>query len=221
MHCLGSCFGFCKFPISSWKSGFELSECISSPLGLSQKSKWFTEPFTLSGFISSLFCGNIGILQCLCLAGSSGHPMHPLSQLRLLEPSLTPTTPLPSAKGCKISATTSFACALSNSLARLYLPGVWRQHLDQGLDWALLAWQCGRSQKAKRNLEPSWEGRLPLVSPLPSRAFHPPCILQQLIHKSGASPKRLRCSGCSPSRAEMEVSLLLCQHRAAKILIFS
>lgn len=56
------------------------------------------------------------------------------------------------------------------------------------------------------------------VSPLPSRVFHPPSGLQQLIHKSGVLQSNCTASDCSPRGAETETSLLLCQHRAAKML---
>lgn len=213
-----------KFPVSSWKKWL-WTEWDLFPLNLSQKSKWVTEPwafhmerFPLKPFLQEYLGSAVPVPG-----------WEPWSPHKPHLPAETPRaiseyhhTQLPGDKGCKISTTTSFACTLRNSSpAPLYLPGAGRQQLDQGLDWALLPWHCGRSQRAKRNLKPSWEGRLFLVSPLPSRAFHPPCVLQQLIHKSGISSKWLCCSGCSFSRAEMEVSLLLCQHKAAKILIFS
>lgn len=168
MHCFSPGFGCCeRSPSLHEKRGFEVSEGTSSPL--SQKSKWGTEPFTWSGFLSSFFCRNVGILQCLCLAGSSAHPTY----LTLLEPSLSATT-----QNFQVLKDVKWAqkplLAASNSLTHLYPPG-YQQQLEQGLDWALLSWHRGRSQRAKRNPEPSWEGRFLPVSPLPSRDFHPPC----------------------------------------------
>lgn len=172
-------------------------------------------PFTWSGFSPRLFCRNIEFCSAcawLCSPHTSQLPAE-----TPWAPSQPHHTQLPGDKGCERSTGASFGCTqwVTPSLILIYLAGSsWTKDLLSPP--VLTLWQI-----PKRSLEPSWEGRLLLLSPLPSRVFHPPCVLQQLIHKSGAAPKRLRCGGCSPSRADTELSLLLCQHRAAKTSIFS